>query len=73
MLQMLYKCLIFIGLILFTYNIDIITRMRFLSLTSSQHQSALAHAVVIVHVFGAEVCSMDHQAALPACCPTVAL
>lgn len=46
---------------------------RFLALTSGQHQGTLAHAVVIVHVFGAEVCSMDDQTALPACCPAVAL
>lgn len=45
----------------------------FLTFTSGQHQGALAHAVVIVHVFGAEVCSMDHQTALTAGCPTVAL
>lgn len=41
--------------------------------TPSEHEGTLAHAVVIVHVLGAEVCSMDYQAALSACGPTVAL
>ena len=29
-------------------------------LTTSEHESALAHAVVVVHVFGAEICPVDH-------------
>lgn len=29
------------------------------ALTTSKHEGTLAHAVVIVHVFGAEVCSVD--------------
>lgn len=44
-----------------------------MSLTSGQHQGAFAHAVVVVHVFGAKVCSVDHQTALSARRPTVAL
>lgn len=43
------------------------------ALTTSQHEGTLAHAVVIVHVLGTEVCSMDDQAALSARSPTVAL
>lgn len=41
-------------------------------LTASEHEGTLAHAVVIVHVLGAEVCSVDYKAALSACSPTVA-
>lgn len=35
------------------------------ALTTRQHERALAHAVVVVHVLGAEVGAVDHQAALP--------
>lgn len=42
------------------------------ALTTSEHEGTLAHAVVIVHVLGAEVCSMDYKTALSACRPTVA-
>lgn len=30
------------------------------SLTAREHERTLAHAVVIVHVLGAEVCSVDY-------------
>lgn len=43
------------------------------ALTPSEHEGTLAHAVVVVHVLGAEVCSVDYQTALSACSPTVAL
>ena len=42
------------------------------ALTTGQHEGAFTHAVVIVHVLGTEVCSMDDQTALPARSPTVA-
>lgn len=42
------------------------------ALTAGQHEGTLAHAVVVVHVLGAEVCAVDDQAALPARSPTVA-
>ena len=42
-------------------------------LTPSQHMGTLADAVIIVLVLGAEVGSVDHQAALSSSCPTVAL
>lgn len=42
------------------------------ALTARQHERTLAHAVVVVHVLGAEVGAVDHQAALPARRPTVA-
>lgn len=42
------------------------------ALTTSKHEGTLAHAVVIVHVLGAEVCSVDYETALSACSPTVA-
>lgn len=42
------------------------------ALTAREHEGALAHAVVVVHVLGAEVGAVDHQAALPARRPTVA-
>lgn len=42
------------------------------ALTARQHERTLAHAVVVVHVLGAEVSAVDHQAALPARCPAVA-
>lgn len=45
---------------------------RVFGLTARQHQSALAGAVVVVLIFGAEIGSMDHQAALLPCRPTVA-
>lgn len=41
------------------------------ALTASEHEGALAHAVVIVHVLGAEVGSVDHQTALSAGRPAV--
>lgn len=44
----------------------------FAALTPSEHEGALAEAVVIVHVLGAEVGSVYHQTALSACRPTVA-
>lgn len=42
------------------------------ALTAGQHEGTLAHAVVVVHVLGTEVCSVDDQAALSARSPTVA-
>lgn len=44
----------------------------FTALTTSQHEGTFAHAVIIVHVLGTEVCSMDDQTALSARSPTVA-
>lgn len=52
------------------YNI---TLSGWAALTPSEHEGTLAHAVVIVHILGAEVCSMNHQTALSARSPTVAL
>lgn len=40
--------------------------------TTRQHERTLAHAVVVVHVLGAEVGAVDHQAALPSGRPAVA-
>ena len=53
--------------------IGVTAAQRRAALTSGEHEGTLAHAVVVVHVLGAEVCSVDHQAALSARRPTVAL
>lgn len=41
--------------------------------TPSEHESTFADAVVVVHILGTEVCSVDDQAALSACRSTVTL
>lgn len=41
--------------------------------TPGEHESTFADAVVVVHILGTEVCSVDDQAALSACRSTVTL